>query len=253
MEHSETTSNMTIVLGDLTGWHPRLVYRTVQPRPVDFSDCGDFAQLDVRGVQRVGAVVTPEDSVEPVVYLGPSLPTQPLTAAEGWEPVDMPAGVVAEPVEIDVVAITVDGEQVSGWANAVWLPRHYRPMERIQLPIGNLVGEPLAAVPARVLEASRIVFQDGPSDSMVVVVDDPAVLVAAGWVPQSWVGLRAEDWAVLHALSHSIETHAVGLLNSAITMDVTVHDLAGMDIDALVLLPRDVRDGLERALISMPD
>lgn len=253
MEHSDMTANLTIVLGDLTGWYARLVYRTIEPRPINLSACGRFAQLDLGGVRMVGAIVTPVDSPEPVVHFRSFMPTEPLTAADGWQPTEMPTGVNAELVELEVLALAMDGAQIRGWANTVWLPRHYRPMERMQLPTSQPMDGPLVEVEARVLEAMFNKFGDVPDDCLVVAIDDPATLDAAGWAPQTWVNLRAHEWTALHGMTQSIESHAVGVFNSAFTTHVTVHDLMGMDMDALKLLPRDVRDALERALVAMPD
>jgi hypothetical protein len=35
--------------------------------------------------------------------------------------------------------------------------------------------------------------------------------------------------------------------------EVIVHDLLRLDVEALMFLPRGIRDGLEQALLALPD
>ena len=117
----ETT--VTVVLGHLPGWFPRLVYRSTGPVPVTISADGRFLTLSMRGEQLVGAIVTPDGHAEPVVYLGGGLPVQPWTLDEGWQPVDMPRGVISEVVETDVLALSWQDGELVGCYGTVWLDR----------------------------------------------------------------------------------------------------------------------------------
>lgn len=243
----------TVVFGDLTGWRSRLVYRSTASAAVTVSRDGRFASVPVRGEQRVGALVTPAGHPELVVYLGGDLPEQPLSPQDGWEPADMPTGVVAEMVETDVLAVAWQGNRLVGYCRTVWLDRTYRPMERFSMPVSQPLDGP-ATVSCRVLEADRDPFLQGSqTPCLVVSVQDAAPLVEQGWELQDWIAVRSLTWRDLDALSHCIEVKAHPLLGEAILAEVVVHDLMVMDIDSLPLLPRDVRDGLERALVAIPD
>lgn len=118
-----------------------------------------------------------------MIYLGSFLPPQPLAANHGWEPADMPAGVPCEPAEADVLVVseTTDTDDPVGYASTVWLPRIYRPMERLQLRLTS-VFDPEVVVDARVLEVTAIRFQDNPggTPSVVVAVDDLQPAADAG-------------------------------------------------------------------------
>lgn len=247
------TSPITVVLGDLHGWHPRLVYRSTAPVPVSFSADGRFLTVTVRGEQRVGPVVTPEDYPQPVVYLGGELPRDPWTESEGWHPADMPQGVVSDVVETDVLALVwVDGG-LTGYAKSVWLDRAFRPMERFTLPVSGPL-QPTPGVACRVLEAGLDPFQDGNGMRMLVVtVDDPQPLAQHGWHPQHWLAVGQQAWADLRAVSECIESVSYPLLGDAILASVEVHDLTALDPESLILLPQDVRVCLEITLRTMPD
>lgn len=250
---TEVLTQVTVIMGDLAGWRARLVYRSIGQVRLQVSPDRRLAGLTVDGQRRVGAVVTPHGAGEPVVYLGEALPAQPWGLHNGWVPADMPAGVVAEVVQVDVMAVYWAGQDLCGCAGSVWLPRTYRPMERFDLPVADLMGAPVT-VPCRVLEASPgVLWQDGWSDPQIVVaVDDPTVLIAHGWEP-AWVEMRCGTWSALEALSRCLQTIAHPLLGAALVEEVAVHDLTHLDAEALVLLPADVRDALERALLAMPD
>lgn len=149
---SNNTTPVTVILGDLHGWYPRLVYRTTVPIPVTISTEG-FLALTVRGKQQVGALVTPKGYPEPVVYLGGELPSQPWTIEEGWQPADMPPGVISEVVETDVVALSWQDGELVGYVATVWLARAYRHLERLDLPVRQAGAT--RQVVCRVLEALR--------------------------------------------------------------------------------------------------
>ena len=70
MEHSDMTANLTIVLGDLTGWYARLVYRTIEPRPINLSACGRFAQPTGRSGSSLDRGVIPRNATGTVQFLG---------------------------------------------------------------------------------------------------------------------------------------------------------------------------------------
>ncbi len=246
-----TRTSVTLVLGDITGWQRRLVYRSAGPVEVTVSGDGRFARLPVRGEQRVGALVTPEGH-QPVVYLGPDLPGRPLNHAQGWRPVDMPVGVISDAVQTTVLALAQQDGTLVGYCKTVWARRPYRPMERFDLPVSNPMDSPTTVL-CRVLRAGADPFQSAPDKHyLVVAVDDSKALLQHGWEPQEWVNLLAQDWSDLDALSHCIETESLPLLGTAIISRVTLRDLEHLDAAALHLLPADVREGLERALIGMP-
>ena len=252
---STITTPVTVVLGDLPGWFQRLVYRTTEPIPVTISPDGRFLTLTVRGEQRVGAIVTPEGHPEPVVYLGGGLPLQPWTDEDGWQPADMPQGVVSEAVETDVVALSWQDGELVGCVATVWLDRSYRYLERFDLPVRQ--ASVTTQVRCRVLEAltdrTPIPGCGGPLRTLNVVVDDISALRAAGWQAVDWLDIRANVWGRLNELSHCLESVAYPLLGEAVLSDVIVHDLVALNPDDLPLLPRDVRDALEFALRTMPD
>ena len=251
---STITTPVTVVLGDLPGWYPRLVYRTTAPIPVTISADG-FLALTVRGEQRVGAMVTPQGHPEPVVYLGGELPSQPWTIQEGWQPAGMPKGVISEVVEADVVALSWQDGELVGYVATAWLDRPYRPMERFDLPVRQAAAT--TQVGCRVLEAlthrTPIPGCGGPLRSLTVVVDDTTALQAAGWTPVDWLTIRTNTWGRLYQLSHCLESVAYPLLGEAIVGEVVVHDLEALNPDDLSLLPGDVRNALEFALRTMPD
>lgn len=252
---STITTPVTVVLGDLPGWFPRLVYRTIEPIPVTVSADGRFLTLAVRGEQRVGAVVTPSGHPEPVVYLGGDLPAQPWTIEEGWQPADMPQGVISEALETLVLALSWQDRELVGYFRTVWLDRPYGSMERFDLP-AQQVGA-ATQVGCRVLETmtDRIPTPGcgGPLRSLTVAVDDASALRAAGWESPDWLAIRADAWGRLNELSHCLEAVAYPLLGEAIVGQVIVHDLDSLKPDDLPLLPSDVRDALEFALRTMPD
>jgi hypothetical protein len=252
---STITTPVTVILGDLPGWYPRLVYRTTEPIPVAISPDGRFLTLTVRGEQRVGAIVTPEGHPEPVVYLGGELPPQPWTDEEGWQPADMPQGVGSEVVETDVVALSWHDGELVGYCATVWLDRSYRHLERFDLPVRE--ADATSQVGCRVLEALtlRAPFNGsgGPLRALNVVVDDISAFRAAGWQAVDWLDFRANVWGRLYELSHCLESVAYPLLGEAVLSEVIVHDLVALNPDDLSLLPSDVRNGLECALLTMPD
>ena len=246
-------SRTTVVLGDLRGWRTRLVYRSVGPVVSTVSDDGRFCTILVPGGEQVAAVITPAGHPEPVVYLGADVPDQPWTSADGWVPADMPRGVVGNPVRTDVLALTWSAGQVSGYAKSVWLDRAYRPMERFSLPVSS-PGEQTATVACRVLEVGVDPFlQEAEAPYLIVGVADADPLREHGWEEQAWVGIRAAHWMDLDGLSRCIESKAYGCMDAAILGEVVLHDILSMDIAVLPMLPRDVRDGLERTLLAMPD
>ena len=249
----ETT--VTVVLGHLPGWFPRLVYRSTGPVPVTISADGRFLTLSMRGEQLVGAIVTPDGHAEPVVYLGGGLPVQPWTLDEGWQPVDMPRGVISEVVETDVLALSWQDGELVGCYGTVWLDRVFRPMERLELP-SQQVDVP-THVRCRVLQSvdDRVPLPGcgGALRHMVVAVDDLADLPAAEWTPADWVAISSRAWRSLNDLSQCIESVTFPLLGNAILGEVIVHDVEALNKDDLHLLPSDVRHGLEFALLTMPD
>ena len=251
---TEVRTQVTVIMGDLTGWRARLVYRSTSRVPLQVSPDGRLAALTVDGQPRVGAVVTPHSAGEPVVYLGEALPDQPWGPHNGWTPADMPTGVVSDAVQVNVLAVCGPDQHLRGHVRSVWLPRTYRPMERFDLPVVDPIGLPVT-VPCRVLEATPgVLWQDGWADPQIVVaVEDPTPLAVHGWQELAWVQMRARAWTALDGLSRCLQTTAHPLLGGALVQDVVVHDLTSLDAEALVLLPRDVRDALERTLLAMPD
>lgn len=148
----------------------------------------------VRGEQRVGAIITPEGHPEPVVYLGGELPPQPWTDEDGWQPADMPQGVVSEVVETDVVALSWHDGELVGYVATVWLDRSYRHLERFDLPVQQ--ADVTSQVGCRVLEALTLrapfTGSGGPLRTLNVVVDDISAFRAAGWQAVDWLDIRAK-------------------------------------------------------------
>lgn len=170
-------------MGDLTGWHPWLVYRSTAPIQVTIDPTGATARLAIRGQRQVGAIATPTGQTEPR-----DLPREfPAPATACRQPrvgARRHAGRCALRTgrgHVLVVSETTDTDDPVGYASTVWLPRIYRPMERLQLRLTS-VFDPEVVVDARVLEVTAIRFQANPggTPSVVVAVDDLQPAADAG-------------------------------------------------------------------------
>lgn len=246
----EVQMTVTLVMGDISGWGPRLVYRSVQPALMELSVDGRFAALPLQGHRTVCSVVTPEGQLEPVLYAGPCLPAQPPTLADGWAQADMPAGVISQATFTDVLMLAWDGESVSGYCSSLWLDRPYRPMERFDLPVGNPL-EATTNVPCRVLEAGAGGIDGGVAvPYLVVTADTEESELFAHWESQEWIQIRQHAWMELRDLSGCVEAVSHPLRGTALLAEVRVHDLLSLNAESLTLLPMDVRDGLERTLLA---
>lgn len=250
MESRKFISPLIVVFGELHDPTGRAIYKSRRPVPVEFSGEGLFARLDVAGRTMTGRVLRAH-TPQPVVYLGHATPPVTLTMGDGWVHVDVPlVGVLDEPSLAQVIALTRDGDDLVCYTRIQWVEQLRLPMSRLPL----LTGDPIVddtTIPARVVALPEPIPFTPPT--LVVAVDDAQSLREQGWdgyLPDVLEGL---EWVELEGLTHCLESRSMALLGRILLGEVIVHDLANLDIEALMFLPRGIRDGLEQALLTLPD
>ncbi|MEI2786538.1 MAG: hypothetical protein V9E82_12695 [Candidatus Nanopelagicales bacterium] len=250
MESRKFISRLTVVFGELHDPEQRATYSSLHPVPVEFSADGRFARLDVAGRTMTGRVLQAH-TPHPLVYLGhPTLPVT-LTIGDGWSLGDVPLiGTFEEPSLARVIAFAREGESIVCHTRIQWVDHLRLPMGRLELPVGDQLTDD-TSVPARVLALPDTWPFTPPT--LVVAVDDAQPLREAGWDEYLPDVLEALEWGELDGLTRCIETRSTSLLGNILLIEVTVLDLANLDVEALMFLPRDVRDGFEQALLALPD
>lgn len=258
-------NKLMIVFGDLTGWGQRrtLSHTSTIDQPVEFNASHTFAKVDVGPATLTGPIVhaaVDDNGSITVVYLGRRVPVwvdSPMPKDFGWSEDDFPPGVTNRKTETDVLLVTFDADgKATGWSRTSWLTIVPRPMERLELLIDDTSVRQLRI---RALESGVDTTEPETNAHWLIATPEEgerltsAELEAAGWSPEPWVESRQETWMSLRKLSNAIETHTEPLMNTPIVTHVTIHNLLEIDETSLPLIPRDVRDGLERALEGLPD
>ena len=250
MESRKFISPLIIVFGELHDPTGRAIYKSIRPVPVEFSGDGLFARLDVAGRTMTGRVLNAH-TPQPLVYLGHPNPPVTLTLGDGWVHVDVPlTGALDEPSLAQVIALVRDGDDLVCHTRIQWVDRLRLPMGRLRL----LVGDPIlddSTIPARVVALPEPIPFTPPT--MVVAVDDAQPLREQGWDEYLPDVLQGLEWGELEGLTHCLESRSMALLGRLLLAEVIVHDLANLDVEALMFLPRGIRDGLEQALLTLPD
>ena len=250
MESRKFISHLTVVFGELHDPVQRATYSSVRPVPVEFSADRRFARLDVAGRTMTGRVLRAH-TPRLVVYLGHPTPPGTLTMGDGWVHVDVPlVGVLDEPSLAQVIALTRDGDDLVCYTRIQWVEQLRLPMGRLPL----LTGDPIvddSTIPARVVALPEPIPFTPPT--LVVAVDDAQPLRQEGWAEYLPDVLEGLEWCELEGLTRCLESRSMALLGRILLGEVIVHDLANLDIEALMFLPRGIRDGLEQALLTLPD
>jgi hypothetical protein len=250
VETRKFISPLIAVFGELHDPTRRATYKSLRPVPVEFSSDGLFARLDVAGRTMTGRVLRAH-TPQPVVYLGHPTPPVILTVGDGWTHADVPlSGALTEPSLAQVIALARDGDDIVCYTRIQWLDRLRLPMGRLSL----LTGDPIvddSSIPARVVALPEPI--DFTPPTLVVAVDDAQPLRDQGWAEYLPDVLEALEWGELEGLTRCLESRSMALLGRILLGEVIVHDLLRLDVEALMFLPRGIRDGLEQALLALPD
>lgn len=168
----------------------------------------------------------------------------------GWHRVDDFPRPERLPFQADVLLLSLTSHhELQGMSTTMWLDAGVRPLQRTHLRV-HPDSELLLDV--RVLECGS---SDRGAGFMVAFCPDRdkvrlANLPGHGWWKEQWVQIRGEDWKSLIQLSAAVETNVVALFRTPIVAQVTIHDLLAIPDKSLSLLPRDVRESLETALLA---
>jgi hypothetical protein len=250
VETRKFISPLIVVFGELHDPTGRAIYKSLRPVPVEFSADGWFARLDVAGHTMTGRVLKAH-TPQPVVYLGHPASPVTLGLSDGWTHVEVPlGGALNEPCLARVIALTRNGDDLVCYTRIQWVDQLRLPMGRMRL----LTGDPLvndATIPARVVALPKAIPFTAPP--LVVAVDDVEPLRDQGWDPYLPDVLEGLEWAELEGLTHCLESRSMALLGQILLGEVIVHNLLRLDLEALMFLPRGIRDGLEQALLALPD
>lgn len=248
-----------VVFGELRGWEARFVLRLDADRPQQVPAHIDhgFAHVVV-GTQVVYGPVVLDDTDDEgtrtvVVYTGRRIPDwvgTPMPRQHGWRFTDtLPDQTNVSMEEADLLLIDFGDLHVRGWTRTVWLPYIPRPMQRIDLRLGDGEGP---TVPVRVLEVGDDLIVDGATTPFVIVScaqpPQPDLLERFKWAEEEWVEAKQAAWRDLHDNAAVVESHVEILLGHAITTSVHLHPPGHLVDAALPLLPRDVRTAIDFAL-----
>lgn len=218
---------------------------------------GRYAALEVGPVPVSGPVISRPGEEDLVILLDASIPEwvqSQVLAGWGWEPVvEIPRpGRFPFPVDLLVLSQSWTGA-FDGWSRTLWLDAAVRPMQRIDIPVGP---DSKVLLSVRVLEVG--VDQHGVGYAVVYAPErnevDNALLGSHGWRAEPWVRIRRKTWMDLADLSGCVEAQVVTAMRSPIISQMMIHDLRGINGEALAFLPEDVREALEVALAKdLPD
>jgi len=143
-------------------------------------------------------------------------------------------------------------DMFQGWSAPLWLDSGVRPLQRLPIVVDERTGK---WVSTRVLDCGT--SGQGIGYAVLYTPDSHAVqrlhLERSGWLREPWLQVKERQWRALVDMSDAVETHVVTVLRNPIVVNVTIHSVLGIPDEVLPVLPRDVRDELEKALLDLPD
>jgi hypothetical protein len=173
----------------------------------------------------------------------------------GWTQVTALPRPSRYPLQVDILVVSLNWSgSLDGWSSSQWCDAGFRPMQRARLAVEPSAGL-VSTIGVRILEVGT----DAHGVGYVVAFApdreelDSADLPHHGWRLEPWVRIRRQAWSDLADLADSIETVVLSALGTAIASEVKLHDVEAINADVLYLLPSDVRDALEDALMALPD
>lgn len=218
-----------------------------------------FARVEVGPVSVHGPVLAENEHSghrEILVHADQDIPDWVISGAPAdwdWQPCLTPPAASRRPFQVDTLLLSHDSAgRLRGLSATLWFDAAARPLQRLEL---RVLPEIPAHLPVRALEAGT---GERGAGYLVAYCPDPHAVAALslperGWLTEPWVQIRERSWNQLINLSECLEVRVLPVLRSPVILGVDFHDLIGLPNEALPLLPADVRDAIEEALIALPD
>lgn len=245
-----------VVWGDPSDRDARLTARrTLTDDQAAVAPDGRFAALEIGPVPVSGPVLSRAGSAQLVVLADRVVPdwvSGSFLGDWGWRlDEDLPE-VVREPFQVDALVVASNwAGSLDGWSSSLWLECPVRPMQR--LSIETSPGITTSSLDVRVLDVGADAH--GVGYAVFYCPDrgrlDEHQLLWRGWRQEPGVRVRRRVWADLASLSDAVEAKVSVLFGRAIVATVEVHDADGIQDQAVLQLPADVRDALEDALADL--